>query len=41
MNQDPEEVLRKFKEFDTRVLFSSEDVCWPIQELAVINRFQN
>ncbi|OWF41242.1 procollagen-lysine,2-oxoglutarate 5-dioxygenase 1-like isoform X2 [Mizuhopecten yessoensis] len=29
-----EELLKKFKKFDARVLFSAEGYCWPNQELA-------
>ena len=31
----PEEILRSFKRFDSRVVFSAEDFCWPDTSLAV------
>lgn len=33
-NDGPKEIVRKFREFKTPVLFSAEKTCWPNQDLA-------
>jgi hypothetical protein len=34
--QKPEEILEKFKKFDSRVVFGAEAFCWPDEKLEVI-----
>ncbi len=37
-NQPPDELLRKFKEFNARIVFGAETFCWPDPALAVMTR---
>ena len=39
ITQDSEYVLKKFKKFNARIVFSAESTCWPDASLAVKSIF--